>query len=81
MGWRRAFHTAFWESLEAGLTVSEARNSGVWAMAGLPDVGDSPNPAAFMAVYGDYYARLYGLYTGTISAPNDWFNVENGGQS
>jgi hypothetical protein len=71
----RACNEAFWERLEAGYTVHEARLKAYEAYKG------DNKPAShidFMHVWGDFYTRLKGVYSGSIepSPQPNWWRIE-----
>lgn len=60
---------AFWQRLEDRYTVTEARYQAYDAYQG----GNKPgNATEFMHVWGDFYARLKGVYSGSTGANYNW---------
>jgi hypothetical protein len=79
LGWRimadiekiNVASTAFWEALAGTHTAVQARQITVDEYLGYHE----PNPESFLACYGDFYARLYGVYTGSnYLPPTIWYD-------
>lgn len=65
----RAVNEAFWEHVKETYTVTEARVEAFDAYQG----SNKPSYATdFMHVWGDYYTRLKGVYTGTAGQAPGW---------
>lgn len=61
--------TAFWGALADAKTAAQARQLAVNAYFGQR----TTNPQNFLAVWGDFYARLYGVYTGSKYLPPEFW--------
>ncbi|MGQ9881305.1 MAG: hypothetical protein ACUVSV_10655, partial [Armatimonadota bacterium] len=84
VGWRiktlvdgtRAANTGFWSALASGCTAHQARDALVYdylAATG-QQLAPGQHPTDLVSVWGDYYARIWGVYTATDSfSPNFWY--------
>jgi len=79
LGWRieaeivkiNVASTAFWGALADTLTAVQARQITVDEYLGYHE----PNPESYLACWGDFYARLYGVYTGSnYLPPTIWYD-------
>ncbi len=77
--WTKTVAIAFWGSLEDGETVSEARDIAIDTLRNWSGWGEyeddypSEDPDDYLAVFGDYYMCLWGVYTGTLTENIGWY--------
>lgn len=80
--WTNKISTTFWNKLKDGVTAHEARDAAIDALRMDPilwnpsyDIGQDPR--LYIACFGDYYTRLWGVYTGNDTQASNWYLAHN----